>query len=91
MADFDNRLKKLKNKIEKPDDKSALNESSGIKIVSDLISGLIVGAVIGYVTDKLTGLSPLFLIIFMILGFFIGFYIFYKDLDASNRKKENKK
>lgn len=83
--DFDNKLKKLKNKLLPKTNNHAFSESYGIKIVADLISGLIVGGVLGYVVDRFFDTWPILFIIFMIFGFFIGLYVFYKDLIAKDK------
>ena len=86
MNNIDNKISKLKEKIEiiegKKLNKSKLKKDGGIgfafKISTELIAALIVGVGIGLIVDNYLGTKPFGLIFFFILGSFAGFLNIYR-------------
>jgi len=79
VPDLEKRISEAKKKLKKPE-KNAVDSSSGVALVADLISGVAVGAFLGYTIDHQFDTTPLFLIILILLGTVAGFYIFYKQI-----------
>ena len=86
MNNTDNKITKLKEKIEDIENKK-LNESKpkkesgagfAFKISTELIAALVVGVGIGLIVDNYLGTKPFGLIIFFILGAFAGFLNVYR-------------
>ena len=86
MNNTDNKLSKLKEKIETIENKklkeSEIKKESGagfaFKISTELIAALIVGVGMGLIVDNYLGTKPFGLIIFFILGSFAGFLNIYR-------------
>jgi ATP synthase protein I len=86
MNNIDNKITKLKEKIEDIENKklkeSKPKKESGtgfaFKISTELIAALVVGVGIGLIVDNYLGTKPFGLIIFFILGAFAGFLNVYR-------------
>jgi ATP synthase protein I len=86
MNNIDDKITKLKEKIEVIEDKklselSKKKESGAgfaFKISTELIAALVVGVGMGLIVDNFLGTKPFGLIIFFILGSFAGFLNIYR-------------
>ncbi|MFK8034808.1 MAG: AtpZ/AtpI family protein [Hyphomicrobiales bacterium] len=82
QADLDNRLEKLKSRLDREDSKiqkqaekpnsGNMELAQGLKLGAEFVSGILVGAGLGYIIDGWLDSSPFGLIIFLLLGFAAG-------------------
>ena len=94
MNNIDNKITKLKEKIEVIESKK-LSESKpkkendvgfAFKISTELVAALIVGVGIGLIVDNFLETKPFGLIIFFILGAFAGFLNVYRVIRRIEKK-----
>ena len=86
MSNKNDKIKKLKEKIEVMENKEAIKLNSkkengagfAFKISTELIAAIIVGVGIGLIVDNYLGSKPFGLIIFFILGSLAGFLNIYR-------------
>ena len=83
IKEMNRKIAAFKAKQQKIEPDSALQYSTGLQVITEMISGIIVGAGIGYILDEIFDFKNIFLICFTILGGFAGI------LNVSRYLKEN--
>lgn len=85
LEELKQNISKYKKKRNKESfDPRLKNDSTGLRIASDLIANIIVGCFLGYYLDKFFETSPICLVVGLLLGSFIAFYNIYNFFKQDN-------